>query len=168
MTTVLTKANVKSICVDSKNNIWIGADTAKSRDQSLYWLDRRNNQFLTFLDPNSGSHINGIFDIMEDDKRNLWVSTTNAIFKINCKRDELRKYGENSGVHRNNFVNGDNFKSGNGLLFFGDALGYYSFFPDDLKDNTQPLLNFTSFKLNGNEVFPSRDGVLKDLQGRYG
>ena len=59
-------------------------------------------------------------------------------------------------------MNGDNFKSVNGLLFFGDALGYYSFFPDDLKDNTQPLLNFTSFKLNGNEVFPSGDGVLKE------
>ena len=91
MTTVLPKANVKSICVDSKNNVWIGADTARLRDQSLYWLDRRNNQFLTFVDPNSGSHINGIFDIMEDDKRNLWISTTNAIFKINGKRDELKK-----------------------------------------------------------------------------
>jgi len=163
ITKVLQKAFAKSVCVDSKNNIWIGADTSgATNEQRLYRLDRNLNKFLLFVDPNSRAHISDVFDIMEDGNRNLWVSTTSAIYKINKERNLLRIYGESSGVHSNGFGTGDNFQSRNGLLFFGDSRGYYSFIPDDLKENTQPRLNFTSFKLNGKDVLPAKEGILKE------
>ena len=73
----------------------------------------------------------------------------------------MRKYGAGYGVHPNNFQTGDNFKSRDGKLFFGDSYGYYSFYPDELKDNNQLRLNFTSFKLNDKEVVPAAGGILK-------
>jgi signal transduction histidine kinase/ligand-binding sensor domain-containing protein len=160
ITTVLPIASVKSICVDSKNDIWIGADTLGTGEQSLYRFDRSRNQFISFTDPNSKNRITDVFDIMEDDNKRLWVSTTNAMYKISEKRDTVRNYGESSGVHANNFGTGDNFKSASGQLFFGDSKGYYSFLPDELKDNGGPGLNFTSFKLNGSEVIPAAGGIL--------
>jgi signal transduction histidine kinase/ligand-binding sensor domain-containing protein len=166
VTTVLSKANVKSIGVDSKNDIWIGADTTGiseiSPDQSLYRLDQNRNLFVSFLDPNSRKPIKGVYDIMEDDSLNLWVSTSDAILKINGNRDVLRKYGPSYGVTHTNFWNGDNFKARDGKLFFGGDKGYYSFYPDDLNENSQPLLNFTSFKLKGKELLPTQGGILQN------
>lgn len=161
VTNVLSSAYTTSICVSSKSEIWIGADTARvNGETSLYRLDRIRNQFVSFADPNSQKKIRGVFDIMEDNKLNLWVSTTDAILRINSKRDRLRKYGSGYGVHINGFGTGDNFKAGNGKLFFGDLYGYYSFFPDDLKDSSRTILNFTSFKLNGKEIIPAAGGIL--------
>jgi signal transduction histidine kinase/ligand-binding sensor domain-containing protein len=165
VTTILSNANVKTIGVDSKNNIWIGADTTgqseTSDDQSLYRFDRSRSLFVSFLDPNSRTPIKNVFDILEDDKKNLWVSTSDAILKINRDRDILLKYGPEYGVHHNNFWTGDNLKTRDGKLYFGDEKGYYSFFPDELTVNSQPELNFTSFKLNGREVVPEEGGTLQ-------
>jgi signal transduction histidine kinase/ligand-binding sensor domain-containing protein len=165
--TMLETAAVISIGVDSKNNVWIGADTSRVRqrfsvrDQSLFQYNRARNRFIAFTDPNTRSRVTSLFDIMEDGDKNLWVSTTSAIFEISEDRTEVRKYGESYGVRTNNFLTGDNFKSKDGRLFFGDTQGYYSFFPGDLKDTTKPFLNLTSFKLNGTEVRPGPESLLK-------
>jgi len=163
ITPVTMKSIVVSLCVDSKNNIWVGADTSGNREQFLYRFDRSSNQLLSYTDPGSGRRIKEVFDIMQDSSRNLWVSTRVAIIKINEKRDVLRRYGADYGVHENDFYrgNGDNFTAKNGKLFFGDSAGYYSFFPEELEDNSIPRLNFTSFQVNGTEVFPSDNGILK-------
>ena len=158
---VRIRSVVRSLCVDSKNIIWVGADTANSHAQYLYRFDRNSNQLLSYADPGSGRRIKEVFDIMEDKNKNLWVSTRSAIFKINDKRDVLRKYGADYNVHENGLQFGDNFTAGNGMLFFGDPQGYYSFFPEELEDDSKPRLNFTSFQVNGSEVFPSENGILK-------
>jgi signal transduction histidine kinase/ligand-binding sensor domain-containing protein len=158
---VRIRSVVRSLCIDSKNIIWVGADTANSHAQYLYRFDRNSNQLLSYADPGSGRRIKEVFDIMEDKNKNLWVSTRSAIFKINDKRDVLRKYGADYNVHENGLPFGDNFTAGNGKLFFGDPQGYYSFFPEELEDDSKPRLNFTSFQVNGSEVFPSENGILK-------
>jgi signal transduction histidine kinase/ligand-binding sensor domain-containing protein len=158
--TVLPSANTRSICVDSKNVVWIGSDTGRINDkQNMYRLNQ--GQFVLFADSNMRGKITYVFDIVEDNHQNLWVSTRYAIFRINDKRDVVRRFGSEYGVSKNGFDLGDNFKAGNGKLFFGDSRGYYSFFPEDLKGNNQPLLNFTSFRLNGKEVIPGEGGILK-------
>ncbi len=58
-----------------------------------------------------GDESKDVLDIMEDRNKNLWVTTRDAIFKINDKRDVLRKYGADYGVHQNTFQFGDNFVS---------------------------------------------------------
>ena len=160
LSSILEKARVRSICVDAQNNVWIGGDTSNSMEQELYRLDRNRNEFKLFVDPGSLSKINNIFDIMEDDKGNLWVSTKNGILKINEKRNALRKYGAGFGVHENNYTTADNFKAKDGKLFFGDFRGYYAFNPEELKD-IPSRLNLTSFKIKGKEVVPVQDGVLE-------
>ena len=162
VTTVLPSANTTSICVDSKNTVWIGSDTGWiTGKQNLYHLVQ--NRFVLFTDPNRLGKITDVFDIMEDRHQNLWVSTTDAILRINDKRDQVRRFGSEYNVHGNIFLTGDNFEARNGKLYFGDGQGYYSFFPEDLRESSQPLLNFSSFKLNGKEVIPHEGGILKKV-----
>src|SRR5579863_4682324 len=159
ITTILPVARTLSIAVDSKNIVWISSDTGRNTGfQNLYRLNQ--NHFVLFTDPITQGRITDVYDIMEDGHQNLWVSTTNAIFRINDKRDRVRRFGPEYGFHKDVFT-GDNFKARNGKMFFGNANGYYSFFPDDLKDNSQPLLNFTRFILNGEEIFPVESGILQ-------
>jgi signal transduction histidine kinase/ligand-binding sensor domain-containing protein len=163
----LEKALVISVCVDDKNNIWIGADTSRtngritSTQQTLYQFNRARNQFVAFTDQNTRIQMSSLFDILEDGDKNLWISTKGAIYEINEKRTEIRKYGESSGVHFNDFFTGDNFRAPNGQLFFGDVWGYYTFSPEDLKDDSKPSLSLTNFRLNGAEVRPGNGSILK-------
>ena len=159
---ILKNADVSAVCIDTKNQVWIGADTTRTNSsRSLYRLDRNRNEFESFIVPNNGQHVTNVFDIMEDNNGSLWIGTTYAIIKINEHRDLVTSYGPEFGVHRNNFGYGDNFKSARGQLFFGDEQGYYAFYPEELIDRTNAILNFTRFRLNGSEVVPAKGSALQ-------
>jgi ligand-binding sensor domain-containing protein len=165
---LLPNAGVNSICIDSKNNVWIGADTMRTQSFSspniLYRFERSHHEFIAYIDAKSKKPISSefIFNLMEDDQKNLWLGTRDAIIKINAGRDTVREYGESFGVHRNWwFDRADNFKAKSGELFFCDHLGYYAFSPDEVKNGPNPQLNFTVFKVNDREVLPGRGGILE-------
>jgi ligand-binding sensor domain-containing protein len=100
----LPNTNIMSICVDAANNVWAGADNR------LYRYDREHDQFSPFTDPTTKSDIQGILHLLEDNNQNRWISTTSAIIKINDKRNEVKRYAESYGVHKNSFSVADNFK----------------------------------------------------------
>ena len=146
---------IKSICIDSKGIVWAGGEPA------LYYYDKAKDDFILFADQHSTIDISSVINIMEDDKKNLWVSTTNAIVKINEDRTKLRKYTDINGVRYSNFLFNDNFKAKDGRLFFGEGGGYYSFHPDQLKDTSiAPQLTFSSFKLGERDIKAEPDGIL--------
>lgn len=160
----MEQAFINSICVDAKNVVWIGADSANSATiggTSLFKFDRDIKQFLPYDCPGSETKIDGVIDILADNKDNLWVTTKYAIIKIFDKRDLVRKYAQAYGVHFNTFSYGDNFRAANGELFIGDADGYYSFFPEELNVTENPKISFTEFNLNNKEVLPSKGGPLR-------
>ena len=145
----------KSIFVDGSGVLWAGAD------DGLYRFDHSNNSFSRYVDINAKTEIINVLHIMEDDARNLWVATTDAIVRLNPGRDTVRIYGENYGVHGNTFPLSHNFKAANGELFFGDQAGYYEFFPDRLShDRSAPHIVFTSFKLGNDVVKPGKGGII--------
>jgi signal transduction histidine kinase/ligand-binding sensor domain-containing protein len=153
----LNGSAIKNIFIDYAGVLWAGAN------DGLYQFDHKTNQFLPYVDPNSKNEIKNVLHIMEDDEKNLWVSTNNSFIKINEGRDEVKIYTLANGVHENEFAFADNFKGKNGELFFGDQTGYYAFFPNQLKDkNIPPYVNITRFKLGDEEVKPKQGSVLNE------
>jgi signal transduction histidine kinase len=66
-----------------------------------------------------------------------------------------------NGVRYSNFFYNDNLKAKDGRLFLGEMGGYYSFYPDQLKDTSiAPQLAFSIFKLGDKEIKAQPDGVL--------
>ena len=60
-----------------------------------------------------------------------------------------------------NFFFNDNHKAKDGRLFFGELNGYYSFYPDQLKDTSiAPQLVLSGFKLGESEIKMEPDGIL--------
>ena len=151
----ISNSYIKSICVDSKGIIWAGGE------QALYYYDKAKDEFVLFADQYSAVDISKVINIMEDNKKNLWVSTSTSIIKIGEDRTKLRKYNDANGVRYSNFFFNDNYKAKNGRLFFGERGGYYSFYPDQLKDTTiAPQLVLSGFKLGESEIKMEPNGIL--------
>jgi ligand-binding sensor domain-containing protein len=154
---------ITSVCVDAAGAVWVGTT------DSLYMYDTADDQFIPFTSPNSFEPIQAVLNIVEDDEKNLWISTTNAIIRINSRRDQVKIFGESYGVKQNTFNYGYNFKAANGELFFGDQSGYYAFFPGQLKSGDKPpRVNITGFRIRDKEVrFLANDSVTISQQKKY-
>ena len=97
-----------------------------------------------FADPKGSIKTGSIYvnSMVEDDKKNLWMSTSVGILRLDSKRDDIRIYGKNRGVDVVNFIFIlSAYKGFNGALNFGAASGFYNFFPDSLSGNSRPPAN---------------------------
>ena len=153
----LESSIITSICVDRNGTIWAGSD------DGLYQYDNKSGQFMQFFNPVAEGGIKEVKNILEDDHQNLWVSTINSILKINGKRDEVKIYGKNFGIHTNTLLTANNYESKNGELFFADQEGYYELNTSLLKDNNRgPIINFTRFKIGNNKIGNTSRGSLQE------
>ncbi len=102
--------------------------------------------------------------MLEDNKKNLWLGSLSGILKLNARRNEIGIYGKKYGVNANSLFDMAGYSTPAGELLFGDATGYYAFFPDQLTTNTKaPKVILTDFKIaelpvkpGNNSPFPAR------------
>ena len=109
---------------------WAGTPTG------LYRYDERDGNFSLF---GEGSIISkdGIFGIIEDRSRNLWVATPSAITKI-AERTETFTYGRQLGI--NNYLSpGAIYLASNGEILVGHGSGFYTFHPEEFGNDSQPF-----------------------------
>ena len=151
----ISNTYMKSICTDAKGTVWAGGT------DGIYFYDKTKDDFTTFANEQSPVGIHDVINIIEDNQQNLWVSTSNAIVKINAARDRVKKFTDDDGVHYTNFTFNDNYKASDGKLYLGIENGYYSFYPNEIKDTSiAPQLNISGLKLNDKEVTIGQNGIL--------
>lgn len=113
---------------------------------------------LNRLNPLTGkferfSRINGfnasvVYGILEDDKKTLWLSTDNGIFRMDYGTKKFTRYDIFDGVQSREFSGGAYYKSPRGEFFFGGINGLNYFFPDSIRSSSfQPHLVITSIKI---------------------
>jgi signal transduction histidine kinase/ligand-binding sensor domain-containing protein len=147
---------MKSICVDTKGIIWAGGETG------IYYLDKTKDEFILFAGGSSEVSVNSVINILEDDEKNLWVSTTSSIVKINADRTRLTKYTDANGVRFSAFFYNDNFKGKDGRLFLGELNGFYAFYPGQINEPQSGMqLNISGFKLKDKELKAGANDILK-------
>jgi signal transduction histidine kinase/ligand-binding sensor domain-containing protein len=143
------------IYLDAGGTLWIGGSAG------LYYFERKKDNFIKYTNPVYPNGIEQISGMIEDDKRNLWISTGNALLKVDEKRDHIKIYNATHGVRQVSELVFKNYKSEDGRLFIGSSKGYYSFYPDELNDiRIPPLLQFTNFKIFNTEIIAGEDEIL--------
>jgi signal transduction histidine kinase len=168
----LSGANITTILQDSDGTIWVGTDAGLYRSNDL-------NTFSRFTLPDSEIEINAVGKILEDDHKNLWISTLQGIIKLNPARNEINIYGRTYGVNAPN-LSIAGCKGTNGMLYFGDAGGYYSLSPELLTSNPNPpQVVITQFRLqdqqskaeninpSGSLITHSKDIILGYAQNAF-
>ena len=143
---------------DAGGIIWIGTPSG------LFRYDKKSDSFNSPADENSGKNIVQVLAITGDKEDNLWISTETGIYMLNKKRDQVIRFGKENGIPDANasFIDGSSFTRRDGELNFGDASGYYAFYPDKLKISAiSTQLYFTGFWLGNKEIIPGKTGPLQ-------
>jgi len=143
---------INIIYLDAGGTLWAAGAAG------LVYFDSKKDNFIKYTNPVYPNGIDMVTGIIEDDKKNLWISTGNALLKINQKRDGIKIYNETHGVQSGNEATFHHYKTADGRLFLGSSKGYYAFYPDELNDSrTPPLLQFTNFKIFNKEIVAGED-----------
>ena len=139
---------INGIYEDSRGLLWI----ATAEGLNIY--DRKNDKIIDL-----GNEI--IKAIIEDNNKNMWLTTTNSMTNIIVNADPItgtysytyHRYGDIDGLHDQQFNFRSIFKTTKGEIIAGGVQGMSFFDPERLKYNSNtPKIEFTELQLFNAEV----------------
>lgn len=150
------KPDLRVLFADSKGNLWVG-------QKGLYQYSRSANNFFLFTNA-GGLDAEFIKGITEDEKGNLWVSTSNGITRLHPETKTARKYNIADGLQGLEFEANAYLKTKDGAMLFGGLNGFNLFYPEDIVPNNYiPPVFVTSFMIDNKKVDAgAKDGILAE------
>jgi signal transduction histidine kinase/ligand-binding sensor domain-containing protein len=149
---------LNGICLyqDTKGTIWAGTNNG------LFQYNEQEDRFFPFFDPQSEFNTELIFSIIEDNAKNLWVTTRSAILKLNPERDKILVYASKFGIPRGSISANAIYKTREGKILIGNDHGFYSFFPEELDKAAPPSeIIITGLFINNRLVLPGQKSPLQ-------
>lgn len=148
-------AIINCLYQDVHDSIWVGTTNG------LYKFNQASNGFSLHSIPGYALNSSDIRNIIEDDSHNLWVSSKSGVFKLSKHHAGIVGLGKNQGVKSSSLSYAAS-RLRTGELLFGDANGYYAFFPDQLTKNTKvPQIVITDFRISNQLIKHGKDCVLE-------
>lgn len=112
---------ISSIKIDSNNVLWLGSD-----GNGLFkHIPKEDGSVGTFINYNTSHGLisNTVYGILEDQDKQLWLSTNNGLSCFNPVVDNFRNYNKNEGLDESQFYWNAYSQSKSGLLYFGGING---------------------------------------------
>lgn len=125
----LSSNDVGAIYEDTSGTLWFGTSSG-----GLNRFDRNLETFEHFTE-REGLPINNIYEILEDEQNNLWLSTDKGLSRFNIKTRKFRNFDVNDGLPSNEFNDRAALKTSNGDMYFGTTDGLIRFNPKDFIDS---------------------------------
>lgn len=140
--------NVIQFIMESSNGtMWIGTGGG-----GLNKFDKQTQKFITY-NQKDGLPNDIVLGIIEDERKNLWLSTANGISKFNPITTEFVNFYEENGLQGNSFNERSCFKDNEGKIYFGGPKGLTSFYPKNISNNSfSPPVVINDFKIFNNSV----------------
>ena len=133
---------IKSISVDSKNNIWVGTQYGLNK------LDKKSKVFTRYTEED-GLANNFIYGVLVDEDDNIWMSTNSGISKYDIIDEKFINYDVTDGLQGNEFNGFSYYKNNSGEMFFGGVNGLTYFNPLELKEQSYlPKVQIDSISSN--------------------
>ena len=154
--------NLMTIHEDYEGTIWTG-----SFGGSLTSFDRKSEKFKRYSF-REGLTSGVVYGILEDDLKNLWISSDDGIFKLNIRTKEINRYDIQDGLQSLEFSGGAYFKDKNGNLYFGGINGFNFFNPNDIKTNNYvPQIAITSIKVFNEPYKGDHKEIILDYKRNF-
>jgi two-component sensor histidine kinase/streptogramin lyase len=154
--------NLMTIIEDSDGIMWLG-----SYGGSLTSFDRKTEKFKRYSF-REGLTSGVVYGILEDDSKNLWISSDNGIFKLNLVTKLINHYDIQDGLQSLEYSGGAYFKDENGILYFGGINGFNYFNPTQIKSNIYiPPIVITSVKVLNEHVKGIQEELVLDYKKNF-
>jgi ligand-binding sensor domain-containing protein/signal transduction histidine kinase/AraC-like DNA-binding protein len=153
---MLNSSTVNGIFEDSDHQLWFATEGLG------LWNYNPVQKTYKFYDLNNGFPSNYVFRILEDDEKNLWISTTRGLVSLNITSRNIKIYTKASGLLSDQFNYNSAFKDADGTMYFGCVKGMVSFNPSQFKTNDfiAPVY-ITGIQVHNQEIsVNSRDSLL--------
>ena len=145
---------------DSRGLVWAGTE------KGLFTYDKKANKFIPyfdFLSPISSLPVGGF---IEDNAKNLWITSFSSIIKLNPVTKQAFIYDNSFGIIPNTLAPWKSpYKNEQGKLFFGSDNGIYTFYPEKLASSTNLKLLITDLFINNRPILPGAATFLKNPEG---
>lgn len=153
----LTTVNINAVFEDSYHNIWVATEGG-----GLCRLNKDKQNFTRYT-TKDGLPSNFIFKILEDNDRNLWITTSKGLVSMNTQKGSLMVYTKANGLLNDQFNYYSGYKDASGRLYFGSVRGLITFKPDDFsKTLFTPPVVITGFQVHNTELDAATDtSILK-------
>ncbi len=139
---------IKYIFKASDGIYWIG-----THHGGLNRFDYQRREWKTYS-VKDGICDNTINGILEDDDKNLWLSTNNGISKFDPISETFINYGIGDGLPSREFNPCACLKASDGRMYFGSMAGLVAFYPQEIKGNPYAASPFlTGIEINNKRVF---------------
>ncbi len=153
----LSSNRIREIFQDKNGSLWVG-----TFGDGLNKFDYSTKSFK-YLKKEDGLPNDVIYDILEDDHNNLWISTNQGLCRYNYLSGKVKNYNKMDGLQDNEFNGGAAFKNSAGELFFGGINGLNIITPDEIIDNSFiPQIVITDFKLFDVSLNVEKNVTLSD------
>lgn len=144
---------VNHLCINKDNEIWVATN------EGLYLYNPLKDIF-TFQPlrlPNEC--INAILE-GED---YLWLTTAKGLVKYTPATQETQIFTKSDGLQSEAFIMASALKTRNGEFYIGSINGFNTFYPHQLKLNTQkPNVVLTSLEIFNQKIDTQKDGTLPE------
>ena len=151
----LSDNRVLSIFQDSYGTMWIG-----TYGGGLNKFDKKTGRFYRYK-KKYGLNCDVVYGILEDNNKNLWLSSDNGIYRFNIVNDLITHYDLQDGLQSVEFSGGAYFKAKDGEMFFGGINGLNYFYPDSVKSNSFiPQVVITSIKVYNKLLTGERKKII--------
>ena len=141
---------------DSVGDLWAGTD------RGLFQYSQKEDRFTSYFDPQSELNSFNVGGIIEDNAKNLWLTSPSAIIRLNPSTKETFVYGSRFGISANSLLPyAATYKDGKGRLFMGSPNGFYTFSPEELSVKTDLKIIITDFFINTLPVLPGKGSPIQ-------
>ncbi len=142
----LSSNDIVKIFQDSDERIWIG--TEGSGINKFIFADQ---SFIKYGE-SEGLIGDNIREIVEDNQKNFWISTSNGISKFILDRNNIINFNVDEGLHSNQFSINSSIII-NDTIYFGGVAGFTFFDPSVITNNLEkPDVYLTSLKIFNKEA----------------
>ena len=154
----LTSNTINAIYQDSSYNFWFATEGG-----GLCKLSKDKKWFRRFT-TKDGLPSNFVFKALEDNQKNLWVTTSKGLVKLPLLDNTPTIYTNANGLLNNQFNYNSGYKDAQGKLYLGSVRGMITFKPEELFQAAFfPPVYITGFQVHNHELELSKDtSVLKN------
>jgi signal transduction histidine kinase/ligand-binding sensor domain-containing protein/DNA-binding response OmpR family regulator len=156
----LSGDDILTLFQDSQKKIWVG-----TKAKGLHYFDGKKFNKINLRIGNTV--ITSIHSILEDDDKNLWISTNQGIIKYSTTLKTVVMYDQKDGLASNEFNDNAALKLDSNQFYFGSPSGATYFDAKKISLNTYaPQVLITNLKIKNESIHPNDSvGILEKSIG---